>query len=241
MKFMKTLLKKGAMTAGYDIQRRTPGTNDFVQLVQSLQHFGIDFVVDVGANVGQFARSLRHAGYEDTILSIEPLLGPYTDLARAAEGDAKWRVHERCAVGDRDGEVLVNVSGNSVSSSILPMTTTHMAAAHGSAYVAQEMTKLSRLDSILPEYLQPHSRPFLKVDTQGSEWQVLDGCTEMLHRIAGILIELSMVELYDGQRLWTDVLNRLDREGFQLWSLNRGFTDVRTGRVLQVDATVFRM
>jgi hypothetical protein len=61
-------------------------------------------------------------------------------------------VHPRAAVGDRDGEVDINISGNSVSSSVLTMLGSHSSAAEGSAYVGAERTSLVRLDSVAQHY-----------------------------------------------------------------------------------------
>jgi hypothetical protein len=82
--------------------------------------------------------------------------------------------------------------------------------------------------------------PFLKVDTQGYEWEVLEGATATLPRIRGILCELSLVALYEGQHLWMDVVQRLGQQGFCVWAIQPGFTDPRDGRTLQADAVFIR-
>jgi hypothetical protein len=53
-------------------------------------------------------------------------------------------------------------------------------------------------------------------------------------------LELSLVPLYEGQRLWRDVIDRMEAEDFSLWAIQKGFTDSRTGRSLQVDAIFLR-
>jgi hypothetical protein len=47
-----------------------------------------------------------------------------------------------------------------------------------------------------------------------------------------------LVPLYEGQHLYKDLILRLEKEGFILWSLQRGFGDKRDGRTPQID-TVF--
>jgi hypothetical protein len=69
---------------------------------------------------------------------------------------------------------------------------------------------------------------------------VLDGATETLGRAQGLICELSLIPLYEGQKLWRDVIDRLDKEGFMLWALQKGFTDPRTGQSLQVDGIFLR-
>jgi hypothetical protein len=58
--------------------------------------------------------------------------------------------------------------------------------------------------------------------------------------VRGIQIELSLVPLYESQRLWRECLERLEEEGFVLWALQPAFVDPATGRVLQCDGLFFR-
>lgn len=57
----------------------------------------------------------------------------------------------------------------------------------------------------------------------------------LLFRVRGVLLELSLVPLYDGQHLCREIIERLDGEGFVLWACEPVFTDPRDGRTLQVD------
>jgi hypothetical protein len=88
--------------------------------------------------------------------------------------------------------------------------------------------------------LRDAERYFIKIDTQGFEWQVLEGASETLKNATGVLCELSLVPLYEGQRLWLEIVERLKLEGFTLWSLQQVFCDKRSGRSLQVDAIFFK-
>lgn len=71
-----------------------------------MEHLGIDLVLDVGANTGQYASSLRKAGYRAQIVSFEPLHRAYSRLARSAECDRRWRA-VRLALGARDREAII--------------------------------------------------------------------------------------------------------------------------------------
>jgi len=241
MNTLRNFVKSVIRSAGFDFHRLSPGADPNIQLFRAIERFGIDLVFDVGANVGQFASQLRSVGYAGNLVSFEPLSAAHRGLTRAARGDAKWLVHPRSAIGDQDGEVEIHIAGNSVSSSMLPMMDAHSSAAEGSAYVGGERTPIVRLDAIASRYLSQCRRPFLKIDTQGYEWQVLDGARGTLPSIQGVVCELSLVTLYEGQRLWREVIGRLESEGFTLWCLQQGFTDPRDGRTLQMDATFFRM
>lgn len=240
MNNLKKIIKKIINIAGFDLHRLTPASNPAFQLLKALNRFDVDLVLDVGANVGQFASELRSVGYKGNIVSFEPLSAAHMALSGAAGRDPKWHVHPRCAIGDHDGEIEINIAGNSVSSSVLPMMESHSSAAEGSAYVGVESVPLRRLDSVAPEYLVKSRRPFLKIDTQGFEWQVLDGASATLKHVQGLMCELSLVPLYAGEHLWLEVINRLKAEGFALWAIQPGFKDPQDGRTLQIDAIFFR-
>lgn len=241
MNRLKRLVKSVINSVGFDIHYLNPASNPSFQLLKALERFKIDLVLDVGANVGQFSSELRSVGYRGGLVSFEPLSAAHHALSKVALRNTNWQVHPRSAIGDYDGEIEIHIAGNSVSSSLLPMMEAHSAAAEHSVYVGVEKTPISRLDSVGPMYLANSRRAFLKIDTQGYEWQVLDGADETLSRMQGVLCELSLVPLYEGQRLWMELIRRLEREGFALWSIQPGFMDPRDGRTLQVDAIFFRI
>ena len=79
------------------------------KLVSILNDFSIDIVLDVGANVGQTGQRLRRVGYTGAIVSFEPGPQAHDTLSEAAAHDAKWTVAPRMAIGDSDGEIILNV------------------------------------------------------------------------------------------------------------------------------------
>ena len=247
MRVIKKFLKHVLSLIGLEVHRyiKTHPTVEPVpspqalQLMTSLQQFKIDLILDVGANSGQFVEDIRRAGYKGRIVSFEPLSQAHCKLLQASSHDPLWDIYPRCAIGDYNGEVEINIAGNSYSSSILPMLDAHSNAAPQSVYQGKEKVELKTLDSIVGQYLQTASAPFLKIDTQGFEWQVLDGAKESLQHVKGVLVELSLVPLYEGQHLWRDVIDRLEGEGFVLWAFKPEFTDLSQGRTLQVDGIFY--
>jgi FkbM family methyltransferase len=237
---MKTFIKNFLKNRGYELRRFLPANSPVTQIVTVLTYAQINIVFDIGANRGQFAREIRQYGYRGRIVSFEPLSSVRKKLLAHAAGDHAWEVHEQSAIGDRDGEVEINIAGNSVSSSLLPMLESHSKAAKTSTTIDSEIVPLAKLDSVARRYLISEYNLFLKIDTQGFEWQVLDGACETLREAQGILCELSLVQLYDKQRLWRDIVDRLHREGFMLWAFQNGFSDPKTGQILQMDGIFLR-
>jgi FkbM family methyltransferase len=238
---MKSFVKNIFHKCGIDIRKLNAASNPSFQLLKAFEEFRVDLVFDIGANVGQFAIELRNIGYDGRIVSFEPLSDAHAQLSRVALSDKKWEIHKRGAIGDTNGNIKINISGNSVSSSILPILDVHSLAASGSAYISQESTPIYTLDCVAIDYIAPSSNVFIKLDTQGFEWQVLNGGQETLKQACGVLLELSLIPLYEGQKLWQEMIERLNREGFTLWSIQQGFTDFKTGRSLQIDAIFFRL
>lgn len=238
---MKKMIKRMLRAAGLEVHQYIPGSSSSAQLVTALNHFGIDLVMDVGANIGQFGEELRLGGYRGRIVSYEPLPDAFLRLKATANDDSGWHIYERAAVGAYNGEIEINIAQNSASSSVLPMLDSHLQAAPYSAYVDKLSVPIQRLDDTLDHHFYDSVAPFLKIDTQGYEWDVLDGAPRVLEKCKGVLLEMSLVPLYEGQYLWQDMIQRLESLGFTLWAIQPGFTDRVTGRTLQVDGIFFRV
>jgi FkbM family methyltransferase len=237
---VKHFLRNCFRRAGWDVRRFDPRLSEASQVVRQLSVHQIDVVFDVGANTGQFAEKLRDAGFSGRIVSFEPSTSAHSTLSKRAQRAANWIIAPRMALGDRDGEITLNLAGNSVSSSVLPMLPSHVRAETKSRYVGSEVVDLRTLDSVSTEFATDTERIFLKLDVQGFEYKVLQGAEQLLDRVAGIQIELSLVPLYDGEHLFHPMLHDLEERGYEMWSLIPGFVDPGTGRLLQVDAIFFR-
>lgn len=234
------IVKKFAASLGVDVRRYRHDNTEAGQLRMLFESYGVTTVFDVGANEGQYAMAVRQAGFSGRIVSFEPLSSAYGILSANAERDGKWIVADRCAIGSENGEARINVAGNSASSSLLSMLDRHASAAPESRYVSTELVPLRTLDSLAHQYLDEKSRPFIKIDTQGYENQVLDGASNFLDRAIGVQLELSTVSLYAGQSLYDQIIGRMTGAGFSIRAIWPGFRDRMTGELLQFDAAFFR-
>jgi FkbM family methyltransferase len=232
---IKNKIKKLFNKFGIEVTRYLPNASFEAQIVAAMRKVKINTLFDIGANTGQFASKIRNAGYAGKIVSFEPLTSAREKLIQKSSKDVNWFIHDRVAIGDRNGFVDINISKNSYSSSILPMLDTHLNVAENSEYVGIEQSPIIKLDNIADTYLDEFSNCFIKIDTQGYESQVLDGGMKTLNKAKGVLCELSLVPLYQGQDIWRDLILRLEKNGFELWSLERGFTNYQNGRALQID------
>lgn len=208
------------------------------RLVRTLESRGIDTMLDVGANVGQFASMTRRAGFSGRIVSLEPLSGAFGELRGRAERDPDWEVLQ-AAVGRDAGTTTINVSANSFSSSLLDMTDAHLSSAPGSGYITSETVALTTVADLVAEHDLVPERTLLKVDTQGYEDEVLSGAGALVGRFAAVQLELSLVELYDGQKLFHDHYSLLREWGYRLHIIEPGFSSP-DGQMMQCDGLFVR-
>lgn len=234
-------LKKLASIFGLEIKRYNPSNSHASQLSAMLNYHEIDLVLDVGANVGQFGHELRQQiKYKKRIVSFEPMLKEYQALLKASKNDSQWFVAERSAIGSYNGSIDINISQNSVSSSVLPMLDAHSNAAPESSFISKESVPLLKLDDAVNDHLDNAKNIFLKIDTQGYEKQVLDGAKKTIDRCVGIQLELSLVNLYSDQSTIYELIDYMRDLGFNLWGISPVFADPDSGQMLQVDGTFFR-
>jgi FkbM family methyltransferase len=206
--------------------------------IEVISATGANLVLDVGAGIGQFAGWLRGEGYGGRIISFEPVEEVFAELQRRAAADPAWTC-VNVALAGHDGNAVVNVAGNLWSSSLLPMTREHKAAAPASAYVGEETVRLARLDSL--DLIRPEDRVYLKIDVQGAEGAVLDGAERVFVRIIAAELELSLAELYEGQELLPALRERMQSEGFVLvWLGESVFRDPISDEILAVDGIFVR-
>jgi len=233
------MARRLAQSRGVDVSR-FPGDHPTHQVVKLVRHHGISRVLDVGANDGGYATELRRFGFTGRIVSFEPVSEPFRLLGKHARHDAGWTTLH-CAIGAETAKVTINVAANNAaSSSVLPMLTTHEEAAPGAMIVGAETVTQHALDGLWPDITEPDDLVFLKADVQGYERQVLDGVAEHLDRVTGLQLELSMLPLYEGGWLYDEALDWAGRHGFALMRLIPGFTDERTGQMMQADGVFFR-
>lgn len=224
---------------GYEIAKFTPTTNALSRRLQLIQHYQIDLLLDVGANVGQFGRGMRRLGYKGRIVSFEPLSSAYAELIKLAQRDPLWDSF-KIALGDFDGMAEINVSMDSQSSSMLGILPSHTNRSASAAYSSKESITVQKLDTVFGQLVQASRSIYLKIDAQGFEKRIIEGARNSLPHITGIQMEVSIIPLYQDECLLPEMLKLMDEAGYTLMSLEPGYCDSKSGQLLQVDCVFFR-
>jgi FkbM family methyltransferase len=233
-RFFTRHVRTAAHALGLDVVRSAGS-----ERVRLLRGAGVDLVLDVGANSGQYGEELRRAGYAGRIVAFEPLSAPFTELERRCGADRRWEA-VRVALGREAGRASIHVSRNSVSSSLLPILPRCVESAPEAAYEATEEVRVETLAWAVDRFRGDAARVFVKLDVQGYERAVLDGAGAALDQLAGIQLEGSLVPLYEGETLFCDLAQFLGSRGFVLMRLDPEFTDARTRQLLQVNGFFLR-
>ena len=226
---MKKKIKNIIQKFGYNLEKIHSGKHPVLSRK-------IDLVLDVGANTGGFAKELRDLGYKDHIVSFEPVKQSHKKLEENSKFDKKWLVHKRCAIGNKNKKISINLSKNSSISSILSFNKSKYIDKKKLSYNSKEITTQIKLDSCFSKYSNNKKNIFLKIDVQGYEDKVLKGFTQFLKKIDMVQIELSNHEIYKNQKLSSYFFNFFYKRKFVLSSVTPVFFDKKGINLLQFDA-----
>lgn len=234
-----------SFTAKKFLQKRglriSPAPNgEHLKIITQIKKNAIDLILDVGANEGQYGGYLRSIGYYGQIISFEPLDAAYKILEQKTNSDKLWSC-KHMALGNISGESVINVSGNSQSSSILNIKGAHLEAAPEAYFLTNQKINVETLDNIYSDITAGKSNVMLKLDVQGFEKFVLEGAKKSLEKLKAIQVEMSFEELYEGEMLYREMIDFLAQNGFVLCVLKNGFHNVKTGKLLQADGLFFKI
>jgi FkbM family methyltransferase len=176
-----------------------------------------DTVLDVGANVGQFAVTAATLSPNAVIHSFEPIRRCYNKLQALTRAYPAITPH--CfALGSTSGTTTINVSVYSGSSSILDFAESQERIYPGTAASSKEEIEVRTLSDIAAG-LELKGRTLLKLDIQGFELEALKGAAEIFPQISYIYLEGSFIELYKQQSLAGAIITWLAERGFGLRSV----------------------
>jgi FkbM family methyltransferase len=173
------------------------------------------------------------------------------DQDSIAQTKALWQKHYRCetqvypyCLSDAEKEETFYINFDAYTSSILPFNTRYKdyytydksgkvdyVLGEACRPMVQRQVKAVSLDELLrsTDFSAPPP-DFLSLDTQGSEYLILQGARRTLDsHVLGVYIEAEFMPIYKGQRRFTDLQPFLEKLGFQLadLKLHDGYSSYR--------------
>ncbi|HMJ89674.1 MAG TPA: FkbM family methyltransferase [Candidatus Acidoferrum sp.] len=192
---------------------------------------GLAKIIDVGANVGQWAEFWQSVNRPEQILSIEPNPESFRKLLEKSAKQQGWTC-VNLAAGDQPGTLSFNVPSDSTSASLLGVKAKEgwedPDCVANPKRISVNVERVDELASDWPEI------SLLKVDAEGYECHVLRGAQGTLRRTSFILVELTWFERFEsGATAWT-IHDFLSQNDFVLWGV--GDSTTYNGRSVFCDA-----
>jgi FkbM family methyltransferase len=196
----------------------------------------IDTVLDVGANFGQYYEFLRgRVGFTGHIHSFEPIPELGAKLVARSGSDPKWHVNQ-CALGIKTGKAQFHISDKPGWSSLRELRRGQSRPTDELQITRSVEVEVRSLDDVVGSLKVGNL--YLKLDTQGSDLDVLRGGEATLKIVKGLQTELGCIPCYDGAASPAEVLAFLEARGFWMTAVDALWQD-DDFRIGEADA-VFR-
>jgi FkbM family methyltransferase len=209
----------------------TNGAEHLVRTVNYIDKKGLSLfgrlIVDIGAAEGDTSVYFSQLYPEHTVHGFEPAKKHF-EIAEKKTSAMENIVMHKLALSDREGKTKLHVTESSLSSSTLKPDEKELSSAdprHAAKLqiAHEEEVQMQTLDAALDD---PQPILLMKIDTQGTELNVLKGATQTLRRTKLVLVEMNNHRQYEGNCQYYEVDELLRKEGFVLKDI---FVTYRSG------------
>jgi FkbM family methyltransferase len=141
----------------------------------------------------------------------------FEDLKRNASFDPDWHCFPN-AIGAKARRTSFNVMKAAVFSSFLDPASDAINLKEANVVERVIEVEVSTLNDCFPQLQSEHgfTNPFLKMDTQGFDLEVLRGGSNVLNRFCGVPSEIPVSKIYDNSPSFTETVEAFNRIGFDV-------------------------
>jgi FkbM family methyltransferase len=182
--------------------------------------------IDIGARGGVHSL-VAPLAKSVAVLGFEPDLPACDEMNAMMARDKIW-ARGLClptALADREGPATLHLCAVPTNHSLLPINAEFVARYRMDKFAQTGSFALNaeRLDTVLAK--RPSGEPnwgeFMKIDTQGTEYEILQGARRTLaERTSALFVEVEFCEIYAGQKLFSDLERLLREEGFAFFGFH---------------------
>lgn len=193
------------------------------RLLKRINKYSINVAIDIGANEGQWA-SLFLSHSKGVVFSIEPGSLAFTKLISNASPFQDRHFCFNFAIGDKDTRKRIYVHQQVSALSFMNKDLMSLPLLTNKNYRIEYANQLT-LDSFMDLHLGDITEvDFLKIDTEGSEMDVLVGGTRFVKKLKPkfIQIEMNWHQLFTGHSLFHFSKILFDYEVYQLLPFGSG-------------------
>jgi FkbM family methyltransferase len=208
--------------------------NEFIVWVNLLDLGSVRWVVDVGANHGDFAEATAACFPEAKVLLLEPLPQLHEELERrCARYGGKWLL-EKFAAGAEETVLPLHVAADQDAIGSLAGFSPEYQRVNPQSKITRISCKVRQLDAIAAER-KISCIDLLKIDVEGFEFEVLKGATNALDFTRAIIVEVSLVRRFaDINDPLEAMLKLLKRREFQAVAVIPSLFDTsRSGKAVE--------
>jgi len=195
-------------------------------------------VIDVGANVGQFAVASIRLFANAIVIPIEPNPRIVDRLRANLPPESRENVL-MTAVGDTIGTAVFHVNRDPQVSSLLQLGSDRLESFPGATVVEEINVPVTTLDALFADRTLT-VQILLKIDAQGFEDRVITGGTVFLARVDWVLMEVSFSKLYEGERDFASIVDLMESQGFRFVRPMDFHVSPRTDEIIEMDALFSR-
>jgi FkbM family methyltransferase len=194
------VLKAALRARGYDnyLSHEESGEAYFVNDV--LSRLEPKVCVDVGAHVGSFAATLLAACRDSKVYSFEPLQAPFEQLSRLGRGHPGRLMAVNKGVGERVETLKIHYNDSATSHASFSEAVSDVPYLDNDRSADIDVVSL---DHYFLVEEQVDCVDFIKIDTEGFEYEVLKGARDVLkkYKPKAIQIEFNWHQLFRTQTL----------------------------------------
>jgi FkbM family methyltransferase len=198
----------------------------------------ISCVIDIGANVGQFAFAMNKLLPGCKIYSFEPLPECFDSLNVNMKGITNFQSFN-IGIGDQIGEIEFERNAYTPASSFLKTTSLNDQAYPFTSSTSLTKVPIVTLDDVC-QNLEIVGNLLVKIDVQGFEDKVIRGARKILLQAIVVIIEVSFDELYQGQSLFDGIYLQMTELGFSYHGSIEQPRHPETGKIIQADCIFLR-
>lgn len=222
---------------GYRVLKHNSNSQNAFKTQKYLLGSSAITIFEVGAHFGETVMIYNKLFNKPAIYSFEPFLPSFEKLEKNVEMLSNVKAYN-VALSNFTGEIDFHVNRSSATNSILPTSKDSVKNWGENLLDTVEIIKINSIT--IDEFVEKNSIEIidiLKIDTQGTEYEVIQGASKTIeqNKIKLVYLEIIVISTYKKQRYPDEILFLLRSKGFHLFN-QYNYTYSDEGELQQFDA-----
>lgn len=185
VKFNDKLLSAALRARGYNNFRNYEESGEHFFIMNVLAHSNPTVCIDIGANIGNYTEKLlQHT--QATVISFEPLPAAFAELQKKVKSFGKRSILENKGVGEKNDNLVLNYNPSALAHASFSEEINKVPYVKNSESIN---AKVVSIDTYF-ENSKFSTVDFIKIDTEGFEYEVLKGAHYTIDRFKPKYIQI---------------------------------------------------